>query len=170
MSRRTAAWLAWSLAGLALATAVANVLLQVISEAAREEVSVGSAVGGAIAETTGLARGTVKNKITALKKAGRVEITGEIRSQMEQVRLVAPRHRPIKGSAASATPGTSTVAGLFADPPEWLPKQLKVYRENPERHFIPLCKAVAAVVLGDDARASEVQEEVKKALEEGTQG
>src|SRR5919107_3165576 len=50
MSRRTAAWLAWSLAGLALATAVANVLLQVISEAAREEVSVGSAVGGAIAE------------------------------------------------------------------------------------------------------------------------
>ena len=50
MSRRTAAWLAWSLAGLALATAVANVLLQVLSEAAREEVSVGSAAGGAIAE------------------------------------------------------------------------------------------------------------------------
>jgi hypothetical protein len=112
----------------------------------------------------------VKNKITALKKAGRVEITGEIRNQMEQVQLVAPRHRPIKGSAASAAPDTSTVARLFADPPEWLPKQLEVYRKDPERHLKPLCAAVAAVVLGDDARASEVQEEVERILKEGAQG
>jgi DNA-binding transcriptional ArsR family regulator len=63
----------------------------------------GPAYPDEIAETTSLARGTVKNKITALKKAGRVETTGEIRSQMEQVRLVAPRHRPIKGSAIGAT-------------------------------------------------------------------
>jgi hypothetical protein len=118
-----------------------------------------------IAEITGLARGTVKNKITALKKVGRVETTGEIRNQMEQVRLAAPRHRPIKGSAASATPDTSTVASLFANPPDWLVRQLEVYRKNPGRHLKPLCGAVAAVVLGDAARASEVQEEVERELE-----
>lgn len=120
-----------------------------------------------IVETTGLARGTVKNKITALKKAGRVETTGEIRGQMERVRMVAPRHRPVKGSAASATPDTSTVAGLFAHPPEWLVKQLEVYREDPDRHLGPLCATVAAVVLGDGVRGDEVREEVEKALEEG---
>jgi hypothetical protein len=88
---------------------------------------------------------------------------------MEQVRLVAPRHRPIKGSAASATPDTSTVAGLFAHPPEWLSRQLKVYREDPDRHLRPLCAAVAAVVLGDGVRGDEVREEVERALEQNTQ-
>jgi hypothetical protein len=125
----------------------------------------GPAYPDEITETTGLARGTVKNKITALKKAGRAETTGEIRSQMERVQLVAPRHRPIKGSAASATPETDTVAGLFANPPDWLVTQLEVYRKNPARHLKPLCAAVAAVVLEDDARASEVQEEVEGELE-----
>jgi DNA-binding transcriptional ArsR family regulator len=129
----------------------------------------GPAYPDEIAETTGLARGTVKNKITALKKAGRVETTGEIRSQMEQVRLVAPRHRPIKGSAASATHDKSTVAGLFADPPEWLVRQLKVYRKDPDRHLQPLCATVAAVVLGDGIRGDEVREEVEKVLEDDGQ-
>ena len=129
----------------------------------------GPAYPDEIAETTGLVRGTVKNKITALKKAGRAEITGEIRSQMEQVRLVAPRHRPIKGSAVSATPDKSTVAGLFASPPDWLVTQLGVYRDNPERHLVPLCAVVAAEVLGDGLRGDEVREEVEKALEEDGQ-
>jgi hypothetical protein len=129
----------------------------------------GQAYPDEIAEATGLARGTVKNKITALKKAGRVETTGEIKSQMEQVRLVAPRHRPIKGSAAGATPDTSTVAGLFAHPPEWLVRQLEVYRGDPDRHLRPLCAAVAAVVLGDGVRGGEVRTEVEKALEEDAQ-
>ena len=119
-----------------------------------------------IAEATGLARGTVKNKITALKKAERVETTGEIKNQMERVRLVAPRHRPIRGSAASAAPNTSTVAGLFADPPEWLVRQLEVYREDPNRHLPSLRAAVAAEVLGDGVRGDEVRAEVERALEE----
>jgi hypothetical protein len=129
----------------------------------------GPAYPDEIAETTGLARGTVKNKITALKKARRIEITGEIRSQMEQVRLVAPRHRPIRGSAASATPDTSNVARLFADPPEWLFRQLEVYREDPDRHMPALCAAVAAVVLGDGVRGDEVRGEVERVLEEDAQ-
>lgn len=129
----------------------------------------GPAYPDEISEATGLARGTVKNKITALKKAGRVETNGEIRGQMEQVRLVAPRHRPIKGSAASAAPDTSTVAGLFAHPPEWLVRQLEVYREDPDRHLRPLCAAVAAVVLGDGIRGDEVRAEVERILGEDTQ-
>ncbi len=56
-----------------------------------------------LVESTGLSRGTIKNAITALKRSGVVEKTGECRGQMEQVRLVAPAARPIKESAASAT-------------------------------------------------------------------
>jgi hypothetical protein len=85
------------------------------------------------------------------------------------VRLAAPRHRPIRGSAASATPDTSAVAGFFAHPPEWLDRQLGVYREDPDRHLRPLCAAVAAEVLGDGLRGDEVREEVEKALEKDAQ-
>jgi hypothetical protein len=81
---------------------------------------------------------------------------------MEQVQLVAPAARPYKGSAASATPDTDTVAGFFANPPDWLPRSLEKYRENPERHIQPLCTAVAAAVLGEGLRWKEVKEEVEK--------
>jgi hypothetical protein len=86
---------------------------------------------------------------------------------MEQVRLVAPRTRPIKEKSAKSTPDTNTVTGLFAHPPEWLVRQLEVYREDPDRHLRPLCATVAAVVLGDGVvRGEEVREEVQKALED----
>jgi hypothetical protein len=57
-----------------------------------------------------------------------------------------------------------TVADFFAERPSWLPGQLEVYRENPEKHIKPLCAAVAAVVLGDGARGDEVREEVEREL------
>src|SRR5215210_1789683 len=129
----------------------------------------GAAYPDEITEVTGLARSTVKNKINALKKAGRVETTGEIRGQMEQVQLVDSRTRPIKERFAKSTSDTSTVAGLFANPPDWLVTQLKIYRKNPARHKKPLCAAVAAVVLEDGARAPEVADEVERVLEENTQ-
>jgi DNA-binding transcriptional ArsR family regulator len=124
----------------------------------------GPAYTDEIVEATGLALGTVKNKLTALKKAGRVETTGERRSQMEQVQLVSPVSRPYKGSDTGDTSDMSPVAAFFADPPGWLPRQLKVYRENPELHLKPLCTAVAAEILGDGLRWEEVREEVEKAL------
>ena len=126
----------------------------------------GPAYTDELVEATGLVRGTVKNKLTALKKAGRVETTGEIRSQMEQVRLVSPAARPIKGSAANYTPTEepSTVAEFFAHPPEWLTGQLEVYWQNPGRHFEPLCAAIAAEILGDGLRWKEVREEVERGL------
>jgi Bifunctional DNA primase/polymerase, N-terminal/AAA domain len=55
-----------------------------------------------------------------------------------------------------------SVAEFFAAPPDWLPKQLRKYRENPKRHFEPLCTAVAAEVLGDGLRWEEVAEEVER--------
>jgi DNA-binding transcriptional ArsR family regulator len=129
----------------------------------------GPAYPDEIAEATGLARGTVKNAITALKNAEQVETTGEIQGKMEQVQLTALRHRPLKESAVSADPNEPTlpedptaVAEFFANPPGWLPKQLKVCRQDPKRHFGPLCTAVAAEVLGDPGRAEEVAEEVRK--------
>ncbi len=126
------------------------------------------------AEATGLARSTVKNKINNLKKSGRVEATGEIRGQMEQVQLADLAALPIKGKSAksaSVDPGQtalvdpSTVAGFFANPPSWWPTSLGKYRENPALHFEPLCAAVAAEVLGDGARGGEVAEEVERELE-----
>ena len=49
----------------------------------------GPAYPDEIVEATGLARGTLRNKVTALKKAGRVETTREIKNQMQRVRPVA---------------------------------------------------------------------------------
>jgi len=78
----------------------------------------------------------------------------------------SPEHP--KGSDSDDT-SNPTVSRLFADPPDWLVTQLEVYRKNPARHLEPLCAAVAAVILEDDARASEVREEVERILEEGAQ-
>jgi DNA-binding transcriptional ArsR family regulator len=131
----------------------------------------GPAYPDEIQEATGLARSTVRNTLGVLKKAGRVEPTGELRGQFEQVDLVtslykekSPSH-PAPAQAEDPRP-PETVADLFANPPSWLTSQLKVYRRDPIRHFKPLCAAVAAVVLGDGARGAEVREEVEKALVE----
>jgi hypothetical protein len=123
-----------------------------------------------LAEFTGLARSTIKNEVNKLKKAGRVEVTGEVGGQMKEVRLADSRTRPIKEKSTKSTPDTSTVAGLFSNPPDWLVTQLEVYWKNPERHLNPLCAAVASVVLEDDARAPEAQKEVERILKEGAQG
>jgi DNA-binding transcriptional ArsR family regulator len=133
----------------------------------------GAAYPDEIAEATGLARSTVKNKINNLKKSGRVEATGEIRGQMEQVQLADLAAPPIKGKSAKSAsvdpgqttldePDLTTVAEFFANPPDWLTSQLKVYGRDPIRHFGPLCAAVAAEVLGDGARADEVAKEVRR--------
>jgi Bifunctional DNA primase/polymerase, N-terminal/Primase C terminal 1 (PriCT-1)/AAA domain len=59
----------------------------------------------------------------------------------------------------------ASVEDLFLDPPDWLPRQLEKYREDPRRHFEPLCRAIGAVVLGDPARHAEVAEEVREAVD-----
>ena len=64
----------------------------------------------------------------------------------------------------------TTVAELYTTPPLWLSKQLAVYRQDPDRHFKPLCTSVAAVVLGDGLRWEEAQNEVRREVEEIPRG
>ncbi len=138
----------------------------------------GPAYPDEIAEATGLALGTAKNAITTLKKAARVELTGERQGRMEQVQLAATSSRPIKGSDDDADEREDinlfsppeTVAEFFATPPEWLSKLLEKYRENPERYFKPLCKTVEAAVLDAGGRVEDVAEEVKRELARGWSG
>ena len=60
------------------------------------------------------------------------------------------------------------VARLFADPPEWLGKQIAEYRAqgSPERLRNPLAAAVSSHLFGSPARWREVLPEVRKALGE----
>ena len=118
-----------------------------------------------LVESTGLARSTIKNEINRLKKAGRLEPTGEVKGQMEQVRRVDLRTRPIKKKSAKSAGEPTTVAELFASPPLWLATQLEAYRKDPERHIEPLCSAVAVVVLNDGTRGPDVRAEVEKEVE-----
>ncbi len=133
----------------------------------------GPAYPDEIAEATGLARSTVKNKINTLKKAGRVEATGEIRGQMEQVQLADLAALPIKGKSAksaSVDPGQTTLGGptvaeFLADAPDWLLPTIRGYWKDPDRFARSLCTSVATEVLGDGARGDEVADEVRKVLE-----
>lgn len=145
--------------------------------------ALGEAGPNAIHEACGgtLSKGTIKNEISKLRSSSVVEDTGDIEpGGGKVVRFVDSgrgqdrhRHRTFKGDDddddSSEPVDTSTVAGLFANPPDWLPKQIEIYRKDPERHLGPLCATVAAVVLGDSLRADEVREEVVRILEEGTQ-
>ncbi len=55
LSTRTAAWLAWSLAALSFAAAVAGVVLQVLTEAAQEEAPISPVLGRAIIDQLAVA-------------------------------------------------------------------------------------------------------------------
>jgi hypothetical protein len=82
----------------------------------------------------------------------------------KQAQTNVPTLQTKNGAKSTGSGDTSTVAGLFANPPAWLVKQLGVYRTNPSQHLKPLCAAVAAVVLEDGARGDEVREEVEREL------
>ncbi len=136
--------------------------------------ALGEAGPNAIQETcVTLTKGTVKNAVSKLRGAGVVYDTGVIEPGGGKVVAVADqdrhRHRTFNGDdddddSSSGGDSRKTVAGLFADPPDWFRKQLEVYREDPGRHLRPLCATVAAVVLEDGARGHEVREEVEKSL------
>jgi hypothetical protein len=82
----------------------------------------GPAYSDEIAEATGLSAGTVKNAITELKKAGRATVTGEVRGRLEQVQISSSSSR-IKDSDDDDGGGAGG-AGLFSNPPSWLPTQI----------------------------------------------
>jgi hypothetical protein len=139
-------------------------LLEEESRPVKERILIALRLEGAtnkqLQQITGASEGTVRNKLSELVGTG--EVVGDGRRPTTYDLVSSSPEHP-RGSDSDDTSKT-TVAGLFADPPAWLVRQLAVYREDPARHFKPLCSAVAAVVLEDGARASEVQEEVEGEL------
>ncbi len=71
----------------------------------------GPAYPDELAESTGLARSTIKNEINKLKKAERVETTGETKGQMEQVRLVDSRTSLYREKSAKSTASDEPLPG-----------------------------------------------------------
>lgn len=139
-------------------------LLEEESRPVKERILVALRLEGAtnkqLQQITGASEGTVRNKLSELRTDDLITDDGR-RPVTYHLVSSSPVHP--RGDDSDDT-RNQTVADLFADPPEWLPKQLEVYRENPKRHLAPLCAAVAAEVLGDGTRASEVQEEVEREL------
>jgi hypothetical protein len=116
-----------------------------------------------LVQLTGAEPGTIRNKLSELKSEG-VVIDAGYRGREKLYSLLSSSPDPYRESTDDDNEPT-TVAEFFANPPNWLRKQLAKYRENPDRHIKPLCSAVAAVVLRDGARGNEVWEEVERELE-----
>src|SRR5215211_4437821 len=139
-------------------------LLEEESRPVKERILVALRLEGAtnkqLQQITGASEGTIRNKLSELRTDGLITDDGK---RPVTYNLVSSSPVHTRGDDGDDT-SNPTVAGFFANPPEWLPKQLKVYREDPDRHFEPLCNTIAAEVLGDPLRGDEVREEVEKAL------
>ena len=130
----------------------------------------GPATNAELQKLTGAGDGTVRNKLSELMQEGTV-IADDGRPKTyrlagQEVSLSSHLYR---GNDSDGT-SEKTVSGLFANPPGWLVKQLRVYREAPERHLKPLCAAVAAAILADPDRAPEVEEDVRKEVRTQSDG
>jgi hypothetical protein len=132
-----------------------------------------------LAGLTGAEIGTIRNKLSELMAEGRVADAG-YRGREKLYALPdagpAPDRAYSDDSLLSSSPNhyrestdddnkPATVAEFFANPPDWLRTQLRIYREDPARHIKPLCAVVAATVFGDDRHGDEVREEVERELE-----
>jgi DNA-binding transcriptional ArsR family regulator len=142
-------------------------LLEEESRPVKERILVALRLEGAtnkqLQQITGASEGTIRNKLSELRSDGLITDDGK-RPVTYCLVSSSPEH-PRGGDSDDTSP--TTVYEFFANPPSWLPRQLELYRENPERHFKQLCNTVAAVVLGDSLRGDEVGEDVERILEEG---
>src|SRR5829696_10275158 len=142
-------------------------LLEEESRPVKERILVALRLEGAtnkqLQQSTGASEGTIRNKLAELRSDGLITDDGK---RPVTYRLVSSSPEHPRGDDSDDTSPT-TVYEFFANPPSWLPRQLELYRENPERHFKQLCNTVAAVVLGDSLRGDEVREDVERILEEG---
>jgi hypothetical protein len=125
---------------------------------------IGSGTNNDLQRLTGASAGTIRNNLSQLIQEGLVVEEGHQGRQKVYALLSSSLNNSTRPSDDDNKP--ETVAALFASPPNWLTTQLRVYWQDPDRHFKPLCTAVAAVVLGDGNRRPEVIEEVKAALEQ----
>jgi hypothetical protein len=102
---------------------------------------------------------------SGLLKGPDLRTSTEVSKQLQTEAAVLQEH----GTQAAAENGAQTVAGFFADPPEWLATQLEQYHKEPARYLRPLCAAVATEVLLDATRWKEVRDEVERIVGEDTQ-
>ena len=114
-----------------------------------------------LAQLTGATEGTIRNKLVELRNDGLIEDDGK-KPTTYKLLSSSPKNTGVSGDDDNSKP--SAVEEFFANPPSWLSRQLAKYREDPKRHFEPLCVAVAAVVLEDGGRWEEVAEQVEKLL------
>jgi AAA domain len=121
-----------------------------------------------LAQLTGAEVGTIRNKISELKGEEVIADAG-YRGREKLYSLLSSSQNPYRESGDDDNK-PATVAELFADPPDWLSKELPLYHQAPERYIDALCSHVAAVVLEDPGRRTEVREEVERILQEDTQG
>ncbi len=139
-------------------------LLEEESRPVKERILIALRLEGAtnrqLQQITGASEGTIRNKLSELRADGHIADDGK-RPATYNLVSSSPAHP--KGNDNDDT-GSATVSGLFANPPDWLRKQLGVYWQHPERHIKPLCSAVAAIVLGDGTRGGEVREVVEEEL------
>jgi len=137
-------------------------LLEEESRPVKERILVALRLEGAtikqLHQTTGASDGTIRNKLSELRNDGLIEDDGK-KPATYKLLSSSPKYTGVSDDDDNSKP---TVADFFANPPSWLPGQLEMYRENPERCFEPLCAAVAAVVLGDGLRWQGVAEEVRR--------
>jgi len=59
---------------------------------------------------------------------------------------------------------SSNLHPLLSNRPPWLEEAVETYLEDPDKHFKPFSALVAAEVLGDGARVSEIEEEFAELL------
>jgi DNA-binding transcriptional ArsR family regulator len=141
-------------------------LLEEESRPVKERILVALRLEGAtnkqLQQITGASEGTVRNKLSELRTAGMIVDDGK-RPATYNLVSSSPEHP--RGSDSDDTSKT-TVSSLFANPPEWLHKQLELYHADPDRHLEALCNAVGAAVFGEPLRGDAVRGEVERALGE----
>jgi hypothetical protein len=118
-----------------------------------------------LADITKAEVGTIRNKLSELKGEGVVIDAGYKGREKLYSLLSSSPDSLSKSTDDDNNDGVpETVAGLFADPPDWLRKQVELCRKDPAQHLRPLCAAVAAVILEDPTRGPEVRPEVEREL------
>jgi len=122
------------------------------------------ATNAELQKLTGASVGTIRNNLSQLMQIGEVEEDG-YKGRSKVYRLLSSSPDIYIEGDDDDTKATTGVADLFANPPNWLIKQLEIYRKDPDRQLRPLCAAVAAAVLGETMRGPEVREEVERELE-----
>jgi DNA-binding transcriptional ArsR family regulator len=118
-----------------------------------------------LVQITDATEGTIRNKLSELRGEGLITDNGRKPATYELLSSSPPGTGEIDDDDNSAT----TVAELFAKPPEWLATQLGQYHKDPARYLKPVCAAVATEVFLDATRWEEVRAEVERILQEGSQ-